>query len=104
MHRNFTFNIETERYKKVKQHSNNVSTFINTSIDYYMKHLETKFIQDMMYMIGLPFFIFLIMTGLTLYFVTIYFFVLTGISGIYFMIFAYLFYYKYKEVKISQKR
>lgn len=104
MHRNFTFDIETERYSKVKKHSSNISSFINTSIDFYLRHLETKYMQDMMYMIGIPFFMFLVTTGLTLYFATMFFFVLTVLAGIYFIIFTYLFYYKYRGVKIAHNR
>lgn len=75
------------------------STFINQSVDFYFKHIRIGYLQDFMYFIGIPMFMFLIMTGLTLYFANVYFFVINGLTGIYFMIFVYLFYNKYRGVK-----
>lgn len=99
MDRTFTFDITKERYNRVKKQSSNISLFINQSIDFYIIHLQTRHLQDFMYMIGLPFLVFLIMTGLTLYFATLFFYLLTSISGIYFTIFVFLFYNKYRGVK-----
>jgi len=80
------------------------SSLINSSIDFYLDHLQSKYVQDFMYMIGLPFFLFLVMLGFTLYFQTVYFFVLTGMSGVYFMVFIFLFYNKYRGVKVVHNR
>ena len=72
------------------------SSFINESIDFYIKHIQARHLTDFMYYIGLPFLMFLITVGLTLYFVTMYFFVITATSGIYCIIFIFLFHNKYR--------
>ena len=80
------------------------STFINTAIDFYLNHIRTKYLTDFMYFFGIPFFIFLVSVGITLYFSNMFFYVISSISGIYLIIFFYLFYNKYRGVKFGVDR
>ena len=75
------------------------STFINKSIDYMVKTYESQFIIDFMYFISIPLLFFLIVIGLTIYLASIFFYLLSGISGIYLVLFVFLFYNKYRGVK-----
>jgi len=75
------------------------STFINKSIDHMFKTLETTIIIDFMYFISIPLLFFLITLGITLYFASVFFYLLMGIAGIYLMVFVFMFYNKYRGVK-----
>lgn len=80
------------------------STFINTSIDFMIKTQESKRIVDFMYFVSVPILFFLITVGLTLYLASMFFYLLTGISGIYLVLFTFLFYDKYRGVKFGNNR
>ena len=99
MERNFTFNITTERYKKVKEHCDNISQFINESIDINIKRIETKHLSDFIYYIGFPFLCLLGSIAITLYLGSLIFYIITGIIGVYLIILIFLFYNKYRGVK-----
>ena len=73
--------------------------FINDAIDKFFELHNTNYTIDFMYFIGVPLFLFLVSIGLTLYFSSLFWYIITGISGIYLMVFVYLFYDKYKGIK-----
>ena len=75
------------------------STLINRAIDFWFETRESKRILDFMYFVSIPFLFFVVTLGLTLFFGSLFFYVLSGISGIYLFIFFYLFYNKYRGVK-----
>jgi len=75
------------------------STFINQSIDFMIKTHESKRAIDFMYFISIPLLFFLITVGLTLYLASLFFYLLMGISGIYLVLFTFLFYNKYRGVR-----
>lgn len=75
------------------------STFINTGIDLLIKTHETQRIVDFLHFVFPGVFFFVGCIGATVYLRSLFFFVLTGISGLYLMVFIYLFYDKYKGVK-----
>ncbi len=77
----------------------NRSTFINTSIDFLLRTHDINRIVDFLYFVAPGVFFFLGCVGLTLFLRSVFFFVLTGISAIYLMVFFYLYYNKYKGVK-----
>ena len=109
MDKTFSFVITEQRHEKVKKihdknKSDSMADIINTAIDFYLNHLETKYLMDMMYFFGIPFFIFLTAVGITLYFSNMFFYVVSGVSGIYLVIFFYLFYNKYRGVKFGVNR
>ena len=74
------------------------STFINISLDHMFKSIESKRILDFMYFVSIPFLFFLITLGITLYFGSLFFYVLSSVSGVYLIVFFYLFYNKYRGV------
>lgn len=75
------------------------SAFITQSVDLMIKTLESKRTIDFMYFIGMPLFFFLVCVGLTLYLASLFFYLLTGISGIYLVLFVFVFHNKYRGVK-----
>jgi len=101
----FSLSTTTERLSKVDGFIGNNSNyadraaFINDAIDKFFEAYNAKFVIDFMYFIGVPLFLFLISVGLTLYLVSLFFYIITGISGIYLMIFFFLFYNRYKGIK-----
>ena len=103
MERNFTFNITTERYIKVKEYCNNISQFINESIDINLKQKETKHLSDFIYYIGFPLLCFVGCVGITIYLSDIFFYIVTSVVGIYFIILIFLFYNKYRGIKWQKK-
>ena len=76
------------------------STFINTAIDFLIKTHKNNIFVDFLHYVFPGVFFFLGCIGATLYLRSLFFYVLTGISGLYLMVFIYLFYDKYKGVKI----
>jgi len=100
----FSLSTTVERMSRVDEFIGNSNyadraAFINDAIDKFFESYNAKFVIDFMYFIGVPLFLFLISIGLTLYLVSLFFYILTGISGIYLMIFFFLFYNKYKGIK-----
>lgn len=75
------------------------STFINKAVDFWFETKESKRTLDFMYFVSIPFLFFLVTLGITLYFGSLFFYALFGISGVYLIIFFYLFYNKYRGVK-----
>lgn len=102
MDRSFTFNIGLERLTKIKKHVTNpdtVTNFITRSIDHEITNLETRHLSDFIYYIGFPTLAFLGMVSVTLMFPSLFFYILTGVIGVYIIILFFLFYNKYKKVK-----
>ena len=98
-----SFSSTDERLAKIDsfietKHFPDRSTFINQSIDFMFRNLESKRTIDFMYFISIPFLFFLITLGITIYFGSLFFYVLFSISGIYLFIFFYLFYNRYRGV------
>jgi len=102
MDRSFCFDITSKRLEKVKKVVENhnmfptVSTFINKSIDFYLEHLRTRFLSELMYYIGFPALAFIGLIGITLLFPTLFLYIITGILGVYLLILGFLFYNKYR--------
>jgi hypothetical protein len=99
-----TFSSTSERIQKVdtlvqQGYYPDRSTFINTGIDFLLKTHNTNRVMDFLYFIFPGVFFFLGCIGATLFLRSLFFFVLTGISGLYLMVFIYLYYNKYKGVK-----
>lgn len=72
------------------------STFINTSIDFYMRHIETKYLSDFIYYIGFPFLALVLCVGFTMIFLSWFFYLITIMIGAYLIILIFLFYKKYR--------
>jgi len=99
-----SFSTSDERLDKIDSfikngHTSDRSTFINQSIDFYFRSLESKKIIDFMYLISIPFLFFLTTIGITLFFASLFFYIVSTVSGIYLIIFFYLFYNRYRGVK-----
>jgi len=97
----FTFSTTSERLEKIKKHNhfNSISDFINVSLDFYVEHIETRFITDWFYYILLPFLGFLAFVGMSILFLNLFFYICTIIIGGYICILGFLFARKYKKVK-----
>ena len=79
------------------------STVINTAIDELLKKYETIIFVDFLYWICIPLFMVLICVGLTLYTASFFFYSILVIASIYLIVFIFLFYSRYKEVKWHSK-
>lgn len=106
----FTFSTTKERLVKIDgfvNENNNqfkdYSSVINASIDKFFDLIEINLTVDFMHSVGVGLFLFLICIGLVLFSPNIYFFILCGFSGVYLIVFIFLFYNKYVGVK-WQKR
>lgn len=102
MDRSFTFDITKERLEKIKlliKNPDTISNFINGAIDIRIKTLETRYLMDFLYYLGLPTIAFLGMVGITLLFPTLFFYMLTVLLGAYIVILFFLFYNKYRGKK-----
>ena len=72
---------------------------INTALTLLIKTHNTNRIIDFLQFVFPGVIFFLGCIGATLFLRSLFFFVLSGISGLYLMVFIYLFYDKYKGVK-----
>ena len=97
----FTFSTTSERLEKIERLNGfpSKSDFINRALDFYINHLETKFLSDLLYYIGFPFVALLGFVGLSMFFLNWFFYVCTIIVGMYIIILGFLFFNKYKKVK-----
>ena len=77
------------------------STFINKAIDLLIKTHKNNIVVDFLYYVFPGVFFFFGCVGATLYLNSLFFYILTGISSVYLMVFVYLFYDKYKGVKVK---
>jgi hypothetical protein len=99
-----SFNLDDERISKLDSLIKNGgfkdrTDCIVKSLDFMFKTLESKHLIDFMYFVSIPFLFFLVVIGLTLYLTSLFFYIMSAISGIYLIIFFYLFYNKYRGVK-----
>ena len=78
-----------------------VSTFFNMGATLLIKTHKNNNIVDFLHYVFPGVFFFLGCVGTTLYLGSLFFYILTGISGMYLMVFVYLFYDKYKGVKVK---
>ena len=85
--------------KKLIKNPDTISNFINHAIDIRIKTLETKYMSDFIYYLGLPTLAFLGMVFISLTFPTWFFSILTGVIGLYIIILFFLFYNKYRGKK-----
>jgi len=76
------------------------SSFMNIAADLLIKTHKNNIVVDFLHYIFSGVFFFLGCVGATFYLRSLFFYVLTGISGVYLMVFIFLFYDKYKGVKI----
>lgn len=106
METRFTFTIGSERLEKVKRLTKKgpINDFINSALDFYITHLETKFMSELMYYVAFPFLAFFGCLILTIILEHILFYILSGIMGVYLIILIYLFYSKYGKVKHGNNR
>jgi len=79
------------------------SSFITNACDYLFLHHETNFIIELMYWVAIPLFLFMFSTTMAYFFVSYILFGIAGISGIYLMIFVYMFFKKYRGIRNWQK-
>jgi len=95
----FNFSTTAERLKKIDKLNsfNSKSDFINSALDYYIEHIETKYLSDFIYYIGFPFISFIGLFGLSLYFINWFLYFCTVIVGIYLCILGFLFMRKYSR-------
>ena len=81
----FSLYIPSEKLEKIKRLSKKRAItnndFVNQAIDFYLNHLETKFLSEFMYYIGFPTIAFIGLVGVTLFFATIFFYILTAVTG-----------------------
>jgi len=100
--RSFTFNIGKERLDKIKKIIKNpetISDFINGSIDIRIKTLETRYMSDFIYYLGLPLLGFLGAVYLALTYPSWFFFIIMTVIGFYIVVLFFLFYNKYRGGK-----
>ena len=101
MSRNFTFDITDNRYEKVKSFVDknkrypSIGYFINYIIDKEIDNRKEKILTDFIYYIGFPFLCFIGCIGLTFYFNDFFFYIISGVIGIYLIILCFVFYKKY---------
>jgi len=95
----FNFSTTSERLEKIERLNGfpSKSDFINRALDFYIEHLETRYLIDFMYYIGFPFLALLGFVGLSMFFANWFFYICTIIVGIYIIILAFLFGHKYKN-------
>lgn len=103
MSKTFTFSTTDERLNKTRNLVSNdknrypdVSFVINLSLDQFFKNMNTNKIIDLMYFVSIPLLFFLVCIGITLFTASLFFYILTGLSGIYLMIFGFLWFNKYR--------
>lgn len=94
----FTISTTTELLDEIKKKHRNVSNFFNESAKYRLKEYRTQKRTEFMWYIALPCLGFLTTVGLTLYFLSLFFYIVMGICGIYLMIFGFLYYDKYHRM------
>jgi len=99
-----SFSTTNERLQKIDAFVQNKmfpdrSTCINAGIDLLVKDIEIGRTVEIMYNISLPLFFFLVTIGLTLFLRSLFFYVISGIMGLYLMVFIFLFYKKYRGIR-----
>jgi len=100
--RSFTFDItknRLERIKKLIKNPDTISNFINRSIDKEIRTLETRYLSDFIYYLGLPTLAFLGMIYISLTYPTFFFFIIMSVLGFYIIVLFFLFYNKYRGGK-----
>jgi len=97
----FTFSTSQSRLDTIDRLNrfNSKSDFINKAIDIYIEHLKTKYLTDFIYYIGFPFIALFGFVGLSMFFLSWFFYVCTIIIGIYLCILIFLFISKYRRKK-----
>jgi len=104
-----TFRTSDEKLEKIdtfikkNKHIKDRSDIINKSLDFFIQHIETKFLSDFIYYIGLPSLAFIGSIFLTFYLTDIIFYIIAAIIGVYLVILVYLFRYKYRGGRKSLK-
>jgi len=100
--KNFSFSTTTERLNKIENIIKNpetMSSFINRAIDHEIHNIETKYLSDFIYYLGLPTLAFLSMVFICLYFALLFLYIITVVLGIYIIVLFYLFYNKHHKEK-----
>jgi len=103
-----SISMSDERLKKIDNYVKDGrypdrSSLISNAVDYLFLHYETNAIIELMYWVAIPLFLFMFCIAMAYFFVSYILFGIAGISGIYLMIFVYMFYKKYKGVYKWQK-
>jgi len=79
------------------------STCINNFIDHGLKNLEINKIVDFMQFVAFPLFFFMVSLGISIVTPSIFFYILSGLAGLYLIIFGSLYYRKQEGFKKWQK-
>ena len=96
----FTISTTTELIEEIKKHTdNNISSFFNKAACFQLNQYKLQRQTEFMWYIALPFLGFIGCIGATLYFESIFFFILMSVSGIYLIIFITIFINKYRRKK-----
>lgn len=96
----FTISTDTELLNWIKTQTDNVSNYFNDAVKYKKNEYKNRKKTEFMYYIGLPFLGVIGSIAATLYFLSLFFYILTSIISIYLMVFIFLYYDKYyREVK-----
>lgn len=95
----FTISTSTELIEEIKKHTDNVSSFFNGAVRFQLNQYRTQRQTEFMWYIALPFLGFIGCIGATLFFESIFFFILMAVSGIYLIVFITIYINKYRRRK-----
>lgn len=103
MRKTISFSTTDKRVKRISdyvddKHYVDTSGFINAAIDKLFELHEMNVTIDFLNFIAFPLFLFIITVGMVLIIPNLFFYILNGLSGIYLIVFVYLFFYKYRGV------
>jgi len=95
----WTTNTRLDKIKPLVKNPETISSFINRAIDHEIHNIETKYLSDFIYYLGLPTLAFLSMVFICLYFALLFLYIITVVLGIYIIVLFYLFYNKHHKEK-----
>jgi len=100
-----TITIDDELLKNIKKqiknsHTSNVSNFFNEAARFKLNQYKNQYQTEFMWYIALPFLGFIGCLYATIYLASMFFFIITGVVGLYLIIFITLFLKKYRGKKI----
>jgi len=90
---------QVEDFLQKNENFENAAAVINLAIDKFFELCKTNPFMDFMYFTWIGMFPFLVALGLTLYLPSFYFYIVTVVTGVYLVVFTFLFYNKYKGIK-----